>query len=62
MGSLAAARDFDLASLRTAVVTGAVLASFNVEGFGPHGLEGLSVSDVEDRFRAVQALVAFTDR
>jgi sugar/nucleoside kinase (ribokinase family) len=62
MGSLAATRDFDLASLRRAVVTGAVLASFNVEGFGPHGLEPVGLSDVEERFQAVRALVAFSDR
>ena len=62
MGSLAATRDYELASLRRAVVTGAVLASFNVEGFGPHGLEPVGLSDVEQRFEAVRALVALPDR
>jgi sugar/nucleoside kinase (ribokinase family) len=62
MGSLAANRDFELTSLRAAVVTGAVLASFNVEGFGPHGLESVGLPEVEDRFEAVRAMVAFSDR
>jgi sugar/nucleoside kinase (ribokinase family) len=62
MGSLAATRDFELSSLRRAVVTGAVLASFNVEGFGPHGLEPVGLSDVDKRFEAVRAMVAFSGR
>ena len=62
MGSLAASRDFELASLRRAVVTGAVLASFNVEGFGPHGLERVGLPEVQERFDAIQAMVALPDR
>jgi sugar/nucleoside kinase (ribokinase family) len=58
MGSLAAARDYELVSLRRAVVTGAVLASFNVEGFGPHGLEPIDLADVDERLEAVRAMVA----
>ena len=62
MGSLAAARDYELAFLRRAVVTGAVLASFNVEGFGPHGLEPIDLADVDQRFEAVRAMVTLPDR
>jgi sugar/nucleoside kinase (ribokinase family) len=62
MGSLAAARDYELVSLRRAVVTGAVLASFNVEGFGPHGLEPIDLADVDQRLEAVRAMVAWPGR
>jgi sugar/nucleoside kinase (ribokinase family) len=62
MGLLAAARDYELASLRRAVVTGAVLASFNVEGFGLHGLERIALADVDQRLETVRAMVALPDR
>jgi sugar/nucleoside kinase (ribokinase family) len=59
MGVLAATRDYELWSLRRAVVTGAVLASFNVEGFGPHGLEHVGRPEVDARFEEVRSMVAF---
>ena len=59
MGVLAANRDFELWSLRRAVVTGAVLASFNVEGFGPHGLDHIGPPEIEARFEEVRSMVAF---
>jgi len=58
MGALAQAGDYDLAGLRRAVVTGTVMASFNVEGFGPHGLERVSAADVDQRYRAIRDMVA----
>jgi sugar/nucleoside kinase (ribokinase family) len=62
MGTLAAGRDYELAGLRRAVVTGAVLASFNVEGFGPHGLERIGQADVDNRFEAVRAMIELPER
>jgi sugar/nucleoside kinase (ribokinase family) len=62
MGLLAASRDYELSSLRRAVATGAVLASFNVEGFGPYGLEQIDLAAVEKRLDAVRAMVALPDR
>ena len=59
MGVLAATRDYELWSLRRAVVTGAVLASFNVEGFGPHGLEHIGRADVDARFEEIRSMVTF---
>jgi sugar/nucleoside kinase (ribokinase family) len=59
MGVLAATRDYELWSLRRAVVTGAVMASFNVEGFGPHGLAPVGLPEVEARFEAIRSMVAF---
>jgi sugar/nucleoside kinase (ribokinase family) len=59
MGVLAANRDYELWSLRRAVVTGAVLASFNVEGFGPHGLDQIGRPEIEARFEEVRSMVAF---
>jgi sugar/nucleoside kinase (ribokinase family) len=59
MGLLAATRDYELHSLRRAVVTGAVLASFNVEGFGPQGLEKIGRPEVDARFEQVRSMVAF---
>jgi sugar/nucleoside kinase (ribokinase family) len=62
MGALASTRDFDLGGLRRAVVTGAVLASFNVEGFGPHGLEPVTRDDVAARLETVREIVSWGDR
>ncbi|MHB8509066.1 MAG: PfkB family carbohydrate kinase [Candidatus Dormibacteria bacterium] len=58
MGSLAAASDFDLASLRAAVVTGTVMASFNVENFGPQALEGVSLEDVRGRHEVLREMTS----
>ncbi len=62
MGVLAASRDFELAGLRRATVTGSVLASFNVEGFGPHGLEPVTRDDVARRLETVREIVSWGDR
>jgi sugar/nucleoside kinase (ribokinase family) len=59
MGVLAATRDYDLWSLRRAVVMGAVLASFNVEGFGPQGLEHIGRAEVDARFEEIRSMVTF---
>ena len=57
MGVLAEARDFSMDSLRRAVVTGSVLASFNVEGFGPERLESVTRKDVATRYEAIRTMV-----
>ena len=62
MGVLASNRDFELASLRRATVTGSVLASFNVEGFGPHGLEAVTRDDVAGRLETVREMVSWGGR
>jgi sugar/nucleoside kinase (ribokinase family) len=62
MGALASVRDYELSGLRRASVTGSVLASFNVEGFGPHGLEPVSRDDVAARLETVREIVSWSDR
>jgi sugar/nucleoside kinase (ribokinase family) len=61
MGVLAASRSFDLGELRRAVGTGTIMASFNVEGFGPHGLDRVGRDDVASRYRRVKEMVALPD-
>lgn len=61
MGVLAAARSFDLGELRRAVGVGTIMASFNVEGFGPHGLEAVTMDDVQARYGLVREMVALPD-
>ena len=61
MGVLAGSRSFDLGELRRAVGIGTIMASYNVEGFGPHGLEKVAMSDVLARYGAVREMVALPD-
>jgi sugar/nucleoside kinase (ribokinase family) len=61
IGVLAASRSFDLGELRRAVGVGTILASFNVEGFGPHGLENVGMDDVLARYAQVREMVALPD-
>jgi hypothetical protein len=37
------------------------MASFNVEGFGPHGLEKVSMEDVRARYGAIRAMATLPD-
>ena len=58
IGSLAAGGDLETHDLRRAVVTGAVLASFAVEGFGPGALDAVGPADIAERYRVMSELVA----
>ena len=62
MGVLAATRDYDLTNLRRAVAVGSVVASFNVEGFGPEGLDKVSFDDVGKRYQSLSRLVALPEQ
>ncbi|MBI1865327.1 MAG: sugar kinase, partial [Nitrospirae bacterium] len=53
------ARDLSEPSLRRAIIYGSAMASFTVEAFSLDRLKALSYAEIEDRFRAFQALTAF---
>jgi sugar/nucleoside kinase (ribokinase family) len=57
MGVLAATDDFSLRGLRHAAVTGSVVASFAVEGFGPDGLRDVTRDGVARRIDEVRQMV-----
>jgi sugar/nucleoside kinase (ribokinase family) len=57
MGVLAAAEDYGLRGLRHAAVTGSVVASFAVEGFGPEGLRDVTRDDVARRIEVLRGMV-----
>ncbi|MBI3394060.1 MAG: sugar kinase [Nitrospirae bacterium] len=59
MGYLSNARDLSEPSLRRAIIYGSAMASFTVEAFSLDRLKALSYDEIEDRFRAFQALTAF---
>jgi sugar/nucleoside kinase (ribokinase family) len=61
MGVLAATRSSDLGELRRAVRVGTILASYNVEGFGPQALEKVGMDDVLARYRHVKEMEALPD-
>jgi sugar/nucleoside kinase (ribokinase family) len=57
IGHLARTASFDLAGLRQAVAVGTVMASFNVEAFGPAALAGLSLADVRERAETLRRML-----
>ncbi len=59
MGYLAHSRDLSLGGLRRAMAHGSVVASFTVQGFGTERLQTLTLSDIEQRYRALCALSYF---
>jgi sugar/nucleoside kinase (ribokinase family) len=58
MGSLAAARDEDLRGLRRAVVTGTVVASYAVGGFGPETLLAVTPEDLHRRAQQLEGMTS----
>jgi sugar/nucleoside kinase (ribokinase family) len=61
MGYLAASGRWDDASLRRAVVSGSVMASFNLTDFGPAHLGSLTFTEIEARYREFRKLAHFED-
>jgi sugar/nucleoside kinase (ribokinase family) len=61
IGYLARRRRFDAATLRQAMIVGAVMASFNVEAFSLDRLRTLTTGEIATRYRAFKALAHFED-
>jgi sugar/nucleoside kinase (ribokinase family) len=61
LGALARAGSFRLESLRHAVAVGTVMASFDVEAFGPARLKELTLDDVEKRLHLMRQMVSFDE-
>jgi sugar/nucleoside kinase (ribokinase family) len=59
MGYLAYAGDLSPDTIRTAMITGSVMASFSVEQFSLDGLRGLTQKMIQDRFDAFADLTRF---
>jgi sugar/nucleoside kinase (ribokinase family) len=60
MGYLAYAGDLEPDTIRTAMITGSVMASFAVEKFSVDGLRGLTQAQIQDRFDAFSELTRFS--
>lgn len=59
-GYLASTRNHDEVSLRRATVFGTVMASFTVEKFSLDRLRPLELSEIEQRYKHLQAMTEFT--
>ncbi|GAB4527680.1 MAG: PfkB family carbohydrate kinase [Haliangiales bacterium] len=59
MGYLAYANNLDPSTIRTAMITGSVMASFSVEQFSLTGLSGLTQEMIQGRFDAFAELTHF---
>jgi sugar/nucleoside kinase (ribokinase family) len=57
MGSLAQSGQINRASLRTAMVHGSIMASYNITDFGPWKLANLSKEQITERFQAFTEMV-----
>jgi len=60
MGYLAYAGNLEPDTIRTAMITGSVMASFAVEKFSVDGLRGLDSDRIQDRFDAFSELTRFS--
>lgn len=61
MGYIASCKCLNESDLRKAVVFGSVMASFNVDAFGPARLENLTYTEISDRFHEFAELMHFDD-
>jgi sugar/nucleoside kinase (ribokinase family) len=61
MGYLAATRAVDEAAFRRAIIYGSVMASFNVEQFGPERMLRLSYDEINERFRQLRTFSHFEE-
>ena len=59
MGYLAATDDLSIDNVRRAMIVGSVMASFNVESFGPDRLQALTTTAIQDRYRDFWRLTYF---
>jgi sugar/nucleoside kinase (ribokinase family) len=60
MGYLAYAGDLEPDTIRTAMITGSVMASFAVEQFSVDGLRDLTLEQIQERFDAFSELTRFS--
>ncbi len=60
-GYLAQAETIDSDTLRRAMIFGSVMGSFCVEDFGTKRLEGLTMDEINTRYRALKQLTQFED-
>lgn len=58
-GFLDRSRNTEFDTLKTAVICGSVMASFNVEKFSCDRLKEISIDDIQDRFKEFEALARF---
>lgn len=61
MGYISSCKSLNDSDLRKAVVFGSVVASFNVEAFGPARLGSLTYTEIRDRFKEFAELMHFDD-
>jgi len=61
LGYLASCRENDDRELRRAIIFGSVLASFTVEKFSLDRLREITLTDVQERYRAFRTLTHFED-
>jgi len=59
LGYLAQTKDLSETNIRKAVVFGSVMASYNVENFGPQRLQNLSLSEVDKRYKEFIGITRF---
>ena len=59
MGHLARTGDLSAPNVRRAVIYGTVMASFSVEAFSVKGMESLTLSDIEGRYRVLKDMSHF---
>jgi len=59
MGYLSQFNKIDKSKIRKAIIYGSVIASYNVESFGPSRLLKLKKSEISKRFKAFQSLTKF---
>jgi sugar/nucleoside kinase (ribokinase family) len=59
MGYLASRPEITDAELRRAMIYGSVMGSLSVEQFGTEGLQGLSMDDIQTRYRQFKELMHF---
>ncbi len=59
LGYLAQTKDLSEINIRKAVVFGSVMASYNVENFGPRRLQNLALSEVDKRYKEFVGITRF---
>ena len=59
VGCLAKTGDLSEPGLRKAVISGSVMASYNVEGFGADRMRTLSMAEIEARYQAFKRITMF---
>ncbi len=59
MGYLSSGKEVNQTNIRSAVVIGSVMASFNIEGFGPERMKRLTNKEIIDRFEEFRRFSMF---